>query len=124
MTRITNADQVLVLLRNRLERAQRSQRRDATQRSAKREDVKQTPVERMQGIAQSESLPESEVERALISGLFMEEFGAAAANDPKFQLMIDEVLKMIRQEPATRRLLDRAVAQLTNDLPNRPRERE
>lgn len=78
----------------------------------------------MQGIAQSESLPESEVERALISGLFMEEFGAAAANDPKFQLMIDEVLKMIRQEPAARRLLDRAVAQLTNDLPNRPRERE
>lgn len=113
MTRITNADQVLILLRSHLQRTERSQRKDLDRKDKTR--ARPTPLERVQTIARNEDLPDEEVERALISGIFTEEFGPGAANDPEFQLMVDNVLRMIRENETGRQLLGRAVAQLTAD---------
>lgn len=115
MTRITNADQVLLLLRGHLQRAERSQRKRASQKPDRRENVKRTPMERMQSIARTEALQEHEIHQALIHSILTEEFGSAAANDPKFQLMVDEVLRMIREEPKTRALLTKAADVLVAD---------
>ena len=74
MTRITNAEQVLLLLRTHLERAQRSERRRTQRRNAK-----PSPLERAQRLASTEGLSEADLSRALIAGLLTEEFGAGFA---------------------------------------------
>jgi hypothetical protein len=113
LTRITNADQVLLLLRSHLQRMDRSQHKGAAR--PERNAAKSTPLERVQATVNAEDLSEEEVERALISGIFTEEFGSAVASDPKFQLMTDDVLSVLRQDATGRLLLNRAVAQLVGD---------
>lgn len=110
MTRITNADQVLLLLQSHLQRAQRGERRTVSPSS--RVSTQQTPLERVQTLARQDDLPDSEIGRALIRGLLLHEFGSGVANDAKFQGMIDELLATIRRDEAMSRLLDSAVRQL------------
>jgi hypothetical protein len=107
MTRITNAEQVLVLLRAHLERAQRSTRKRTQSR-----DSKPGPLERVQRLASAEGLSEADVARALIAGLLTEEFGAGFAAEPRFQAMVEEVWGVIERDEKARGLLRRALAEL------------
>ena len=111
MTRITNTDQVLLLLQSHLQRAQRSERKTVT--PLPKSNVPQTPIERVQNLVRQDELPETEIGRALVRGLLAHEFGAAVANDAKFHAVVDEVLGAIRRDEATSRLLERAIQQLT-----------
>lgn len=108
MTRITNAEHVLMLLRAQLERAQRPARKRAEGRGGK-----PGPLERVQQLASAEGLSEADVARALIAGLLTEEFGPELAVEPRFQSMVDEVRGLIERDEAGRALLRRAIAQLT-----------
>jgi hypothetical protein len=110
LTRITNADQVLLLLRSHLQRAQRGERKTAS--PSARGNTQQTPLERVQNLARQDDLPDSEIGRTLIQGLLLHEFGSGVANDAKFQAMVDELLATIRRDAAMSRLLDNAVRQL------------
>lgn len=110
MTRITNADQVLALLRNHLERAQRRRGRGS---SAKAPLARESTKVRIRGLAQTGSLPQGEIERAMIAGLLVDAFGDAAANDPRFQAMVDEVQRILSDDPNSRALLTSALERLT-----------
>jgi hypothetical protein len=107
MTRITNADQVLVLLRSHLERAQRGSRKRTEARKAK-----SGPLQRVQQMAQTESLSQADIARALIAGLLSEEFGPSFAVEPRFQDMVEDVRRVIEADENARALLRRAIAQL------------
>ena len=107
MTRITNAEQVLLLLRAHLQRAQRAGKRGAPSRQARL-----GPVGRLQNIASTEALSDAALARALVSSLLEEEFGSALANDPKFQRMADEVTMALSQDDASAQLMKQALAQL------------
>jgi hypothetical protein len=107
MTRITNAEQVLILLRAHLERAQRSSRGRTQARSAK-----PGPMERVQRLANAEGLSEADVARALIAGLLTEEFGAGFAAEPRFQAMVEDVRAMIERDEKARVVLRKALAEL------------
>jgi hypothetical protein len=108
MTRITNAEQVLMLLRNHLERAQRSSRKPAA--SPK---TKAGPVERLQQLAATEAFAETDIARALIAGLLSEEFGPELAAEPRFHAMVEDVRLMLDRDEAGRKLLRRAIAELS-----------
>jgi len=110
LTRVTNADQVLALLRNHLDRAQR--RRGAGQASTPpgpREDA----TARIQGVVQAAPLPQNEIERAVIAGLLVDAFGDAIANDARFQAIVTEVQRIVSADKDGRALLTRAIAKLT-----------
>src|SRR5262249_40038923 len=109
MMRITNADQVLMLLRVHLQRTEKT-RRGKTAPS--RKPASKSALQRVQALASEEALSPEDLERALIAGIFTEEFGSAAANDPKFQTMVDDVLAMIRKDQAAAALLKNAVGRL------------
>jgi hypothetical protein len=109
MTRITNAEQVLMLLRAQLERSQRPARKRAQQR-----DGRPGPLERVQRLASAEGLSEADVARALIAGLLTEEFGPELAVEPRFQNMGEDVRELIERDEAGRALLRRAIVQLTS----------
>jgi hypothetical protein len=111
LTRITNTDQVLLLLQSHLQRAQRAERKTAG--AVSKSNVPQTPIERLQNLVRQDELPETEIGRAIVRGLLAHEFGAAVANDAKFNALVDEVLGAIRRDEATSRLLERAIQQLT-----------
>lgn len=111
MTRITNAEQVLLLLRAHLQRARQAERSSAAAKTKGR--VRQGPVQRVQELSDSGTLSKAELERALISGLLCEEFGASISNDPHFQRVIDDVAHALRQDELGKELMARAVAQLS-----------
>ena len=110
MTRITNTDQVLMLLRNHLERAKRGERKAANPIS--QPDAPQTALDRIQDLARHEDLPRTEIENALVRGLLTNEFGPAVSNDARFQVILDDVLAAIRRDEAMTKLLDRTVTQI------------
>jgi|CXWL01.1.fsa_nt_gi hypothetical protein len=108
MTRITNADQVLILLRAHLERA------DKTRRTARSTAVraKRSALERVSEIAVDRQASEDDIRRALISGILTEEFGAELASDARFQDVVTNVLKMISEDSASSQVIDGALKQL------------
>jgi hypothetical protein len=104
MTRISNADHVLLLLRNHLERTQK-QRRKRTQSSRGDEHTGATPLQRIERLALVSELPAHELKRALVAAVLAEELGEAVMNDAKFHRVVDEVLRIIATD-------ERASAQL------------
>jgi hypothetical protein len=112
LTRVGNAEQVLLLLREQLERASRGR---GTERSNKVERplaATTTPLERARALAALDELAEEEVRRVVVRGLLVEAFGDAMSNDPAFQAVIDDVLRIITDMPGGPELIDRAVTQL------------
>ncbi len=111
MTRITNADHVLLLLRNHLERNEKS-RRKRTPASGEKRPHHAGPLERLERLAAADDLPEPEIRRALISGLLAEEFGDEIINDPNFQQIVDDVAGLLQRDPKSEKLLSAACARL------------
>lgn len=111
MTRISNADQVLIMLRAHLERAQRGRKKEVAS-APKRGRARQNPLERVQQLAAAEGLSEAEIGAALIEGLLLEEFGPAFANDPEFLRITQQVKRMIADDDRSALLLQNAVRQL------------
>ena len=110
MTRITNSDQVLMLLRSHLQRAQRGERKLAV---ASTRNAPKTPIERVQNLLRDEELPEAEIERALVHGLLLHEFGPDVSGDARFQSIVDDVLATIRRDETTSLLIRKAIRELS-----------
>lgn len=111
MTRISNADQVLIMLRAHLERVQRGRKKEVA-RPPKHSRARQSPLERVQHLAAAAGLSETEIGAALIEGLLLEEFGPAFANDPQFLRITQEVKRVIGDDEHSTLLLQNAVRQL------------
>lgn len=109
MPRIGNVDQVLLLLREQLQRAGKGRgaaRKRRVERTAPR------PLDRVRALAALDSLGEDEVRRAMIRGILTEEFGEAVGNDAALQTIVTDVVRIIGETPGGVELIDRAVAQL------------
>lgn len=111
MTRITNADHVLNLLRARLERAQKSRKKSSASTSGTKER-RPSAIERLEHVAGSEALTDAEIKKALIAGLLSEELGDNIVNDPKFHAVVDDIYAILAREEDGRHLLETAHAQL------------
>lgn len=109
MTRITNTDQVLLLLRAHLERAERTKR---STRSGKVTPRKRTTTERVADIASDSQASQEDIHRALITGILVEEFGAGIAADARFQGLIIEITRMVSSHPECADAVDRAIEQI------------
>jgi len=110
MTRITQAEQILLLLRAHLQRTVRlRKKRTATTPSPERK----APLDRL--VEVSEAQPNTVLARALVAGLLEEEFGAALAAEPRFQAMVDEIVSVIEKRKESRALLNGALTQLRNE---------
>jgi|CXWL01.1.fsa_nt_gi hypothetical protein len=111
MTRITNSDQIFVLLRAYLQRGERATTKG---QPAPSEKTTSTPLSRAKRLAMAEDLSEGETERALVAGLLAEEFGEGFANEARFQVLVTDVLQIIRSDEAARQVMLMALARLTD----------
>ena len=109
MTSIGPADQVLLLLRERLKAAERGKTKtsDGAARSAKT-----GPHERLVALAAIDDLPEDEFRRAMVRGLLAERLGEELVADPAFEAASIEIARIIEDTPETRTLLDRVASTL------------
>ncbi|HEX4695785.1 hypothetical protein [Sphingomonas sp.] len=103
MTGIGATDQVLLLLREQLQRSDRAKGRAATRKDGR----PATPQQRIEALAAVADLPERDFRRALVRSLLSERLGAELVADPAFETVTGEVLKMIEDSDETRALLDR-----------------
>lgn len=113
MTRITNSDQLAILLRQQIGQLLRKTT-SAKGKTAKgeRNQFAVSDLSRIQQIAASEEFGESEVQRALIQSLLVEELGEGLMNEAKFQQLIDRVHAIIRDDQDSARLLKDSVRQV------------
>ena len=110
MTRISNADHVLLLLREQLQKIGQS-RKERTSRSATVRSSTPRPIARLQAMGSLEE-GEEEFRRTLVRAILTEEMGESMANDPSFQAVVDNVYRMISATPDGQELIDRAGRQL------------
>lgn len=106
MTQITAADQVLLLLREQLQRSDRARSRTI----ARQDERPAPPQQRIAALAAISDLPERDFRRALVRSLLSERLGEALVADPAFDAVTGEVLRMIEDSDEARALLDRIAA--------------
>jgi hypothetical protein len=109
MTRISNADHVLLLLREQLQKIGQS-RKERTGRSGSVRGSTPRPIARLRAMDQYEE--GEEFRRTLVRAILTEEMGESMANDPSFQAVVDNVYRMISATPDGQELIDRAGRQL------------
>lgn len=109
MTRITNTDQIVLLVRSQLQRQQRIRRTDSKEKA--QQSSEQT-ADQLQAIAQLSSLPEDQQGRALIQGLLSQQFGDELVNDPSFQSVIEAVRSALASDEKSQALLSAALREL------------
>jgi hypothetical protein len=112
MTRVGNVDQVLLLLREQLQRTAKGRGAAKNASSGRAGAAGKRPLDRVRALAAFDSRDEDEVRRAVVRGVLTEEFGEAVGNDAALQTIVDDVVRMIRETPGGPELIDRAVAQL------------
>jgi hypothetical protein len=106
MTRISSSEQVLLLLRERLQRLDRGKAGRSGAAGARGSTA--SPLVRLQGLAALDELPSEELRRTLVRALLSEELGEEVAIDPSFQAVSDEVYRMIGESEQGRALMDAA----------------
>lgn len=112
MTRVGNVEQVLLLLREQLRRADRGRAAQRGSSAGRAAPADARPLDRVRALAALESLDEGEVRRAVVRGILTEAFGEAVANDAPLQRVADDVLRIIDEMPGGPELIGGAVAQL------------
>lgn len=110
MTRITNTDHVLLLLREQLQKIGQSRKERTTRSGTVRGAATPRPIARLQAMDSFEE--GEEFRRTLVRAILTEEMGEAMANDPSFQAVVDNVYRMISATPDGQELIDRAGRQL------------
>lgn len=113
MTRISNTDQIMALLRHQLQRMEKSNQSGRTKPASKtRGNTASGAVTRLSALAHDESLPREAFERAFIRALLMDELGQALAEDHRFERIANDVHRLVKSDTQTRDLLVRAVKKI------------
>jgi hypothetical protein len=111
MDPVTNVDQLVLLLRQRL--AERSRTPGgAAPRKADAADAHGPSVDPLRALAAVDGVDERQLRRALVQSILADQFGAPLINDAKFQQVVDRVAETIEAEPDAARLLGRMVGAL------------
>lgn len=106
MTRISNVDQVLVLLRQQLQRLGKSDRsKKSGVASPPAAERRKAAAGRIEAVMRTDDLSEEDLGRTLVAALLVDEFGEGAANDHKFRKLADEVYRIIASDNEAKRLL-------------------
>lgn len=105
MTRISASDHIVILLRQKLERAATLKKGDKARKVAGAGQEDGSNIHRVRALAQMASLSDEDIERSMIQGLLVEELGEALVNDPKFQQIVSRIVELLGNDEAAKALL-------------------
>lgn len=112
MTRIGQAEQILLLLQQQLQRAGEGRAPAGNPQSSTGTRAEQRPLDRARALASLGAVDPEERRRLMVRTLLLEELGDSSGADPAFATLVDRVLAMVREIPGGDELMDRAVRQL------------
>lgn len=112
MTRITNTDQVLNLIRAELQKMDRTRRSKLKPGQVASQDHSRSPLERLFSAEAFHALSEEEQHRAFIRGIMTEAFGASYANDARFISIAGNIYEALTATDDGRNLIRKALASL------------
>lgn len=111
MDPISNVDQLVLLLRQRLlerTRAERSGRKGPAAKTTRQPGA----LDAVHALAALEGADDQQLERALVQALLAEQLGRRLLNDARFQLVVDQVTETLRQDANGKALLARLTGEL------------
>ncbi len=108
MTRISNSEQVLALVRAQLQRMAKREKTGAKARSTKANTEALSSREMIDALAAIDGLSQDDFVRGFVRALLTEEFGESIANSPEFQSVVDRTAGAIRD--------DRQVAEMLREV--------
>ena len=111
MTRVSNADHVLLLLQEQLGRLGKEKSARRAPAPAARKGTPE-PVTRLRALAAREGISEDDMKRALVRSVLVQQLGEAIGTDPAFEAIASDVMRIIGESDAGRDLLDKAMLQL------------
>lgn len=112
MTRISQTDQALLLLRARLQEMGRTRRAAGPVRKGADKAAPMTARERLVALGELDGLSEDDRHRLFVRSLMAEVFGVSLANDAKFLSVADDVYAVLSSNDEGRGLLRRALEQM------------
>lgn len=110
--RISPADQLVSLLRQRLSEHSQARRKIAQERGGVSGGRQVAPANAIQALAAAEGLDDRVLKRAIIQNILAEKFGAGAVNGAEFQQVVDKVLVTLGDHPGGSEMLARLVEEL------------
>ena len=112
MPRVTNADQIALILRAKLQKTS-VKKTQGTPKPPKAE--KKSAIEKLSELLarDSSSNDNPEVAKALVKAILEEEFGIETANDPSFVAISDKVHEFLQSQDSTKELLIEATSDVS-----------
>ena len=109
MEPISNADRLVLLLRQKLQ-----ERAKAGRAANRQKAVPDSPAEpsALQALAAVESVDEGVLRRAFVQNLLADQLGPELLNDAQFQQIVSRVTEAIDDDEDASRLLSRLIAEL------------
>lgn len=111
MPRISQSDQILLLVSELLRRSTRPPK-DSVNRATAQRAKDERPLDRVRAMAAFKSLPKAEARLLVVRGVLTERFGDRIANDPAFQQLAVDVSRMLENTAEGQALIDRALGEL------------
>ncbi|HEY2710741.1 MAG TPA: hypothetical protein VGI95_22060 [Caulobacteraceae bacterium] len=108
MDPISNVDQLVLLLRQRL--TERSRGASGEKRAAPEPPA--PSVDTLRALAAIDGVDERQLRRALVQNILADHFGHGLINDAGFQQVVDRVAETLEGESGAARLLQRVVGEL------------
>lgn len=109
MEPISNADRLILLLRQKLQERARSGATSVGSRPAAKVPDTPTGIRALTAVEGSDEAP---LRRALIQNLIADQLGSEFINDAQFQQIVSRVTETIEEDPDTAQLLTRLIAEL------------
>lgn len=109
MTRISNTNQVIMLLRAQLQQLERQ----AGKNTGTVKKPKQLgALSRLRSIIKNDELLEEEISEAIVHSILTEKFGEHVVNAPEFRGLLTKIVKLVEGDADTRKLLSTAIKKL------------
>jgi len=107
MPRITNTDQVLILLKAQLKQMERTGKPVSAPKGG---PVRKSPMERLKSLlSDDENLRKEDARQLLVQNLLADSVGPHLTNDPAFQSIVASVSQILESDHETSALVDRAI---------------
>ncbi len=120
MDAVSNINQVMLILRQKLqERARKgaastkSKSAASTYNAGRSDDV--DPMRRIADLAQQDGLDERQLARLFIESLLTREFGTSLTNDAQFQQVIERVMQTLSGDSELAAVLNATIADIKNN---------
>ena len=106
--RISAADQLVAVLRQRLAEHSQAQRKMTRGQGARQA----APPNAVQALAAVEGLDDRVLKRAIVQNILAEKFGQALVNEAEFQQVVDKVVATLGDHQGGSAMLERLVGEL------------